>query len=185
VCPIKREVIKGHEQLMTLEVDSNLCFNPNLQQSIEVERYQRVGDCPFCQSSQIIESMNLGGLVYIDVCTGCLAVWQLIPKQVGTRLTGHRALPQDDHDSPSLCVCCWAKMVPDYEKWIFVCPNPTCHSSKRIPGLSKQQRERKKKYLDKRSEIFNKLMNDESLTPDEVEEYRKVRQDGEQFANKL
>lgn len=117
--------------------------------------------CPFCKNVTPIGSFRTEKSAIFQ-CSTCLKVWELYNGGVG-RLLNRKRIP-DEH-TPLHCPICLELMEPNWDEWVYRCPDPICAYQKRIPGLNPEQRRIKKLYISTRTEIFE-LMSEGNEIPE-------------------
>ena len=118
------------------------------------------GKCPFCDNTGEIGTIE-SPLVTICLCPTCHRCWEILGDRIDrlirmkyASINGKVVEQPETKNEEMLCPICWRELGVDWHQWLLKCPDPICGYEKRIPGLSKEQREIKKAYLDLRSEVF-------------------------------
>jgi len=174
---VKRLKVKAHGEELTIEVNSSKGSNVNILEPVDIKTGKRKGRCHFCDTGDVLISfMRVDSMLVIECCSVCLAVWQMIPGQTGCRMQGQRGLPQTEYnDDINLCPYCWNKMLPDYNKWLLVCPNHTCHYHKKMEGLNMKQRAIMKEYRELKQEVFKTLSAGDEVSNETLARFKDLQ----------
>ena len=126
-------------------------------------------ECPYCQEHTNIGRMETTNL-HILQCGLCQKVWMVLHGK-RDRMIRMKFAPETFEEN-KLCPVCWRILRTNYDQWVVECLDPTCGYSKRLPGLSKEQREIKRRYLEFRDSVFAK----DEVSEKDAEELSRLRE---------
>lgn len=129
-------------------------------------------DCGVASLSRLEVNSHLE----MTICKSCSSVRRISDDEDAGKMIDKMERPATQNDF-TLCPSCWRELQLNKDNWMLECRNPVCGYSKRMPGLSPEQRELKKEYLALRDSIYKRLSSMEYIADSEVNSLKEMEKE--------
>lgn len=158
----------------------------------EVNVNHKIEACPFCKKEAEIGSIVTPKTI-IRLCGECHTCWEVRTDQDSylQRLLRYRATKfrRDGtvveepmtKDNDLVCPSCWGKMIRNHETHHVDCPDPICHYSWRMPGISKKESAIKAQLAAHRQKVYELISKDEKVPEDAIKELTRLKEEYNKF----